>query len=332
MNRYEMDPNKEGKQLLHRWAGQMARTDTDTEASRALRTRGLQWWRNAQTKDRSKRDGVHLPNNLMLEVGSTDYSIRRIQRGKIKQHKSQHRMASNSAERRKMERQRTRIRKDNSGSSSNLKKQKENKKKAAAQFQETHRGFFFLIEKRFCGTRVCDGSPCNGLKAQSMGSRFEAAGPFALPFGSDIRPHSGKKPHSRSNRSNKFHFQRDVNGKVPQQVDRPRLKKEGHAFQNFLTSNVTSGASETIRECESEIEYDTSMERKEACERRQHGRTCLVLAREEHRQYNQAKGEELFKKELGKKASCKVRNVTHAICVCLSSQQAAVLFRRQLRQ
>ena len=35
MNRYEVDPNKE-KKLLHRFAGHMGRTDTDTEASRAL--------------------------------------------------------------------------------------------------------------------------------------------------------------------------------------------------------------------------------------------------------------------------------------------------------
>ena len=44
MNRYEMDQNIERKQLPHWWAGHMARADTDTGASRALRTRGFQWW------------------------------------------------------------------------------------------------------------------------------------------------------------------------------------------------------------------------------------------------------------------------------------------------
>ena len=42
MKKYEMDSNKERTKLLHGWAGRMARADTDTEASRALRTRGLQ--------------------------------------------------------------------------------------------------------------------------------------------------------------------------------------------------------------------------------------------------------------------------------------------------
>ena len=49
MNRYETDQNKERKTLPRRWAGHMTRAGTDnTEESKALRTRGLQWWRHAQ--------------------------------------------------------------------------------------------------------------------------------------------------------------------------------------------------------------------------------------------------------------------------------------------
>ena len=40
MNKHEVDPNKERKTLLDKRAGHMARADTGTEASRALRTRG----------------------------------------------------------------------------------------------------------------------------------------------------------------------------------------------------------------------------------------------------------------------------------------------------
>ena len=84
MDGYQMDPNKERTKLPHRWAGYMARADTDTEASRALRTRGLQWWRHGQTKHKSKLDGVtYQKGSLMLEVGSTDCSVQRIERWRI---------------------------------------------------------------------------------------------------------------------------------------------------------------------------------------------------------------------------------------------------------
>ena len=86
-------------------------------------------------------------------------------------------------------------------------------------------------------------------------------------------------------------------------------KKEGHAFLNFLTSSDTTGASEKIRECGSQNEYETSMKFKEACDRRQYGWICLLLAREGYRLYYQIKRKELFKKEHGKKALCKDRKV-----------------------
>ena len=57
-----MDPNKERKQLLHRWAGPMARadTDTDTDPSRALKTRGLQWWRHPNKDGKSSNTKVNI--------------------------------------------------------------------------------------------------------------------------------------------------------------------------------------------------------------------------------------------------------------------------------
>ena len=64
------------------------------------------------------------------------------------------------------------------------------------------------------------------------------------------------------------------------------------------------------------------MQRKEACERRQHGWTCLVLAREGYRQYNQIKGEELLK-ELGKKVLCKVRRMSGSLLCSRHTQQPA---------
>ena len=89
--------------------------------------------------------------------------------------------------------------------------------------------------------------------------------------------------------------QLNVGGEVPHQLDRlHHLMTEGYVFLKFLTSNVTTGVAAIIRQCESKDEYEASMKRKEAWDRRQLGRTCLVLAREGCRQYNQIKGEELF--------------------------------------
>jgi hypothetical protein len=59
MQQYGMDPNVERKVQLHRWAGHVARAETNSNTAMALRTRGLQWWRDAQKRYNSKWDGVH---------------------------------------------------------------------------------------------------------------------------------------------------------------------------------------------------------------------------------------------------------------------------------
>ena len=87
------------------------------------------------------------------------------------------RLGTNSAEQRNMERKRTIIPEENSSSSSSLKTQKDNKKKAAAKIQEIHGGLL-VDRKRFCGTRVCDGSLCNGTAAEYVGSS-PTSGPSA---------------------------------------------------------------------------------------------------------------------------------------------------------
>ena len=63
--------------LLHKVAGHMARADTDTELSKALKTSGPQWWREA------KKTQVNLgwrtaQEILMLAVGRTDYRVQRL--------------------------------------------------------------------------------------------------------------------------------------------------------------------------------------------------------------------------------------------------------------
>ena len=45
--------------FLHRWAGYIARSGTDTQTAMASRTGGLQWWREARRKHSSKWNGVH---------------------------------------------------------------------------------------------------------------------------------------------------------------------------------------------------------------------------------------------------------------------------------
>ena len=68
------------RELLHRWPGQMARTATDVETWKALRTRCLQQWREAQKTTQVKFGRSTTKHTLMLEMGSTDYSMQRIQR------------------------------------------------------------------------------------------------------------------------------------------------------------------------------------------------------------------------------------------------------------
>ena len=58
MKRYGVDPHKKDKNC-YTGAGHMARAEADTEASMALRTRCPQRQGDAQTKQKSKWDGVH---------------------------------------------------------------------------------------------------------------------------------------------------------------------------------------------------------------------------------------------------------------------------------
>ena len=218
--------------------------------------------------------------------------------------------------------------------------EKTKRKKAATKFQEIHEGF--LVEKNsFFGTRVLRWQSRQRDRGTRYGQQQRSSSAHVLPFPQRhvLRP-AGEKSHSRPYSRGKVYLQLDVDGEVHYQLGL-HLKKEGYASVNFLTSHDTAGASEIIRECESENEDETSLKVKEVRERRHHGRKGLVLAREEYHQYNHI-GEELFQKELETKALYKVIKVrrmsgstfrlqrTHTTCVCLSSQQAAVLFRRQL--
>ena len=45
--------------FVHRWAGYIERSGKDTQTAMALRTGGLQWWREAQRKHSSKWNDVH---------------------------------------------------------------------------------------------------------------------------------------------------------------------------------------------------------------------------------------------------------------------------------
>ena len=116
--------------------------------------------------------------------------------------------------------------------------------------------------------------PHNGTKTLGMGSSYETAVLPSCPLAATclfLRPNS----------SGQFCLQRDVDGEVHLQLGKlPHLKKEGHTFLEFLTINFATGAAERFRECESENEYETCVRRKGACDRRQPGWTCRVLARE----------------------------------------------------
>ena len=136
-----VDPDKERKNWYTggqaSWQGQ-AQTQRHQGHSEQEVSNG-----GATHRQNTNQNGTeYITKILMREVGSTNHSTQRIQRWKIKRHKRQYMLATSGAEQRHMERQRTRIRKENGGdSSSSLKKQKENKKKAAATFQEIHEGF-----------------------------------------------------------------------------------------------------------------------------------------------------------------------------------------------
>ena len=107
VNRYEM----ERKKLPHRWAGHVARADTDTEASRALRTRGYNGGEVHTQHTRHNRDGVHPKRSSCWRREAQITVIKEYKDAKTKQHKRPCRMATNSTEQRNMERNRTRIRK-----------------------------------------------------------------------------------------------------------------------------------------------------------------------------------------------------------------------------
>lgn len=60
LDKLSLDPEKERRRTLHRWAGHVARMPTSSQPAQALRTRGLQWWRHAQEHHEDKKwSGVH---------------------------------------------------------------------------------------------------------------------------------------------------------------------------------------------------------------------------------------------------------------------------------
>ena len=121
-------------------------------------------------------------------------------------------------------------------------------------------------------------------KGTIYGQQLRGSSASVLPFRSDtsyFRAYRGEKSYLRPCSGIKFYLQRDEDGEVHHQLDRLyHLKKESFAILKLLMIKITSGASTIIRECESENECVTSMSRKEACDRRQDGWRCLVLARE----------------------------------------------------
>ena len=139
-----MDPNKESQKLR---AGHMARADRHRgikEASKALRTSGIQWWRDAQAQHRSKWDGVH-PKRfscLVWEAQMTEFQVYK-QEWQIKQHKRQYGVGNKKTQNRENGKK-TKNRKDNSGSSSSLKKR--NKRKQL-QHSTKHAKVFWLTRE-----------------------------------------------------------------------------------------------------------------------------------------------------------------------------------------
>ena len=225
---------------------------------------------------------------LVLEMGSADHSVQRIQRGEVNQHKGQCRLATNSTK------QTSRKKTNKSSQRQQWQQEHEKNKKSSSTIPGTTQSL--NLKKSFCGTREKRWQSLQRDKGKMHGQLRSSSG-TVLPFRRHVHLHpcNGTKSYSRPNCSCKFFLQRDVDGEVLHQVDGLQLKKEGCAFLKFLTIDLSTGASEKIWECKSENEYETSMRRKIACERRQHGWTCLVLAREGYRQYNQINGEELLK-------------------------------------
>ena len=165
---------------------------------------------------------------LVLEVGSTDYRIQRAHKWEVKQHKRQHRLATNSTEQRNMERQR-KHRKDNSGRQQQLEKTKRKQEEAAAQFQETRE------KKSFCGTRVLRWQSLQQEQRHNVRQQLRSSSASVLPFRSDtscLQPNRGEKSHALPYSRRKVHLQRDVEDHL---LGR-HLKKDGYAFLNFLTS------------------------------------------------------------------------------------------------
>ena len=145
-------------------------------------------------------------------------------------------------------------------------------------------------------------------EAQMYRQQLRSSSAFLL-FRSDmsyLQPHRGGKSHLRPYSGIKFYLQRDVDGEVHHQLDGlQHLQKEGHAFLKFLTINFTSGASEVIRECESENEYETSNEE----ERSLTGGRAWFWPAQSTASSNRSRATGLFKKGPKKKALCKVLEV-----------------------
>jgi hypothetical protein len=60
LKRLGADPEVARRQILHRWAGHVARMPLHTQPAQALRTRSLQWWRHAQHNHTDKKwTGAH---------------------------------------------------------------------------------------------------------------------------------------------------------------------------------------------------------------------------------------------------------------------------------
>ena len=67
------NPEEARRLCLHRWAGHVARMPSDSQPAQALRARGLQWWRWAQSNHKDKRTGVHPQHYIQdVEVGVAD--------------------------------------------------------------------------------------------------------------------------------------------------------------------------------------------------------------------------------------------------------------------
>ena len=230
-------------------------------------------WRDAQTKHKSRWDGVHPERFSCWRWEAQITEFKEYKDEKLSDTKDNTSWQKSTEQRKNWKEHEQEFGMETEASSNSLQKQRENKKKTAATFQEIHEGF--LVEKKHLRNKG-----------------------FAMAV-----------PYFCVSRRRRFYLHRGVDGQVHPLDGLHHLKKEDYAFLEFLTINFPTGAPEIIRECESENQCETSVRRKEAHDRRLRGLTCLVLAREGYRQYNQIKGEELFKTVLGKKAICNVRKM-----------------------